>query len=73
MRKTFGGLLVVAAMTFSGVVLAQTSEEQAACRSDAIKHCSSFVGKQDDMKKCLATNKDKLSAPCKKVVESRGG
>jgi hypothetical protein len=56
-----------------GAALAQSTDDQAACRGDAIKLCRSHVGKPDDMKKCLATNKAQLSEACKKVVESRGG
>ena len=57
----------------AGPGLAQSQQEQAACRSDAMKHCSSVVGKQDEMRKCLAANKAKLSEPCQKVVTARGG
>ena len=66
----FGLLAILAA---PGAALAQSSEDQAACREDAIKHCRSHVGKPDDMKKCLVANKEQLTAACKKVVESRGG
>lgn len=69
---------VVVAAAFvmaAGVAHAQapTSQEQAACRSDAMRHCSSHVGKPDQMNACLKTNKEKLSAACKAVVEARGG
>jgi hypothetical protein len=64
---------MLAAMSLSGAVLAQSSEDQAACREDAVKHCRANIGKPDDMKKCLVANKEQLTAACKKVVESRGG
>ncbi len=60
----------------SSAVLAQsgpTREEQAACRSDAMRYCSSHVGKPPEMNACLKDNKAKLSEGCKKVVEARGG
>ncbi len=60
-------------LAIAGTSYAQTAEEQAACRSDAIKYCRNHVGKQDDMKKCLLSNKEQLSSACKKVVEARGG
>lgn len=50
-----------------------SSQDQAACRSDAMKLCSSNIGKPAQMNACLKENKDKLSDACRKVVESRGG
>ena len=48
-------------------------EEQMACRSDAGKFCAENIGKPPQMNACLRANKAKLSDPCRKVVESRGG
>ena len=48
-------------------------QEQMACRSDAGKFCAEHVGKPPQMNACLRNNKSKLSDPCRKVVESRGG
>jgi hypothetical protein len=48
-------------------------EEQLNCRPDAMKFCSSHVGKPDQMRACLRDNKASLSEPCRKVVEARGG
>ncbi len=64
---------LVSPLALGGAAYAQSADDQAACREDAIKHCRAAVGKQDDMKKCLVSNKEKLSAACKKVVETRGG
>ncbi|MBN9436934.1 hypothetical protein [Bosea sp. (in: a-proteobacteria)] len=50
-----------------------TAQERAACRSDAVKLCASFVGKSEQMNACLRDNKAKLSENCRKVVEARGG
>jgi hypothetical protein len=50
-----------------------TQAEQAACRGDGMKFCSSAVGKPAEMNACLRANKAKLSDACKKVVEARGG
>lgn len=75
MKKT----LVLACLTLvlgASAVLAQsgpTREEQAACRTDAMKYCASHVGKPAEMNACLKTNKDNLSMACKKVVDARGG
>ena len=48
-------------------------QEQMACRSDAGKFCAENIGKPPQMNACLRANKAKLSDPCRKVVESRGG
>lgn len=50
-----------------------SAQERAACRSDAMKFCASFVGKPPQMNACLRDNKGKLSDGCRKVVEARGG
>lgn len=74
MKKTL--VLSFAAVMFSAsVVLAQsgpTREEQQACRPDAMKYCSSFVGKPAEMNACLKSNKANLSESCKKIIDSRG-
>lgn len=74
MKKTL--VLGYIALVFgSSALLAQsapTREEQAACRSDAMKYCSSHIGKPTEMNACLKTNKANLNEGCKKVVESHG-
>jgi hypothetical protein len=35
--------------------------------------CSEHIGKPTEMNACLRENKEKLSAPCRKVVEDHGG
>ena len=50
-----------------------TPQEQMACRSDAGKFCAEHIGKPPQMNACLRENKAKLSEPCRKVVEARGG
>jgi hypothetical protein len=50
-----------------------TLQEQMACRSDAGKLCAEHAGKPPEMNACLRANKAKLSEPCRKVVEARGG
>jgi hypothetical protein len=72
-RMTAIALGLLAFVAVPDAARAQSSEDQAACREDAVKHCRSAVGKPDDMKKCLVANKDQLTAACKKVVEQRGG
>ena len=71
--------IILAALTCIAIsaspLLAQapTSEEQAACRSDAIKICSEQIGKPPEMRACLVKNKARLSLSCLKVIEARGG
>lgn len=48
-------------------------QDQMDCRPDAMRLCSSHIGKPDEMRLCLAENKAKLSDACRKVVEARGG
>jgi hypothetical protein len=55
------------------IAIAQTAEEKAACRSDAMKYCSSHVGKPQAMNSCLKEHKADLSEACRKVVEAHGG
>ena len=63
----------IAASLSCGPVWAQGADDQAACREDVVKHCVSAIGNGDEMKKCLVSNRDKLNATCKKVVEAKGG
>jgi hypothetical protein len=72
-RMTAAAFGLMAIFAAPGAALAQSSDDQAACREDAVKHCRSAIGKPDDMKKCLVANKDQLTAACKRVVEQRGG
>jgi erythromycin esterase-like protein len=74
MIKSLVFALAIAGMSASAVTAyAATAEEQAACRSDAIKYCSAHIGKPDEMGKCLEEHKADLSEACRKVVESHGG
>jgi hypothetical protein len=69
------GIAGLALVLSAGLAQAQapSAQEQAACRTDAMRHCSSHVGKPEEMNACLKANKAKLSASCKAVVEARGG
>ena len=72
MTKSVFLALALAALGASAAQAA-TKQEQAACRSDARKYCSSHVGKPQEMLSCLADNKASLSQACRAVVESHGG
>ena len=68
-------MAVTAILALAGATAAyaQTQEEKAACRSDALKYCSADVGKPEKMLACLAQHKSELSQACLKVVEAHGG
>lgn len=66
-------VLLLAAGTLASAQSGPSREEQMACRSDAGKFCAEHIGKPPEMNACLRANKTKLSDPCRKVVESRGG
>ena len=71
-------IAIALALLFAGASQAMAEQgpsmqEKMACRADAAALCSQFVGKQPQMRACLAQNKEKLSAPCRQVVEAHGG
>ena len=66
-------VFLLAAGTLVSAQSGPTREEQMACRGDAGKFCAENIGKPPQMNACLRANKAKLSEPCRKVVESRGG
>lgn len=62
------GALVLA---FASTAMAQsgpTAAQQAACRGDAMKLCSSHVGKPQEMAACLRSNKAQLSTACAEAI-----
>ena len=66
-------VFLLAAGTQASAQSGPSREEQMACRSDAGKFCAENIGKPPQMNACLRANKTKLSDPCRKVVEARGG
>jgi hypothetical protein len=65
--------LIVTLGSAASAQSAASRQDQMDCRPDAIKLCSSHIGKPDEMRLCLAQNKAQLSDACRKVVEARGG
>ena len=65
--------LVIAGASQAMAASGPTMQEKMACRADAETLCSQFIGKQPQMRACLAQNKAKLSTPCREVVEAHGG
>ena len=66
-------VVLLAGSTLAAAQSGPSPQEQMACRSDAGKFCADHVGKPPQMNACLRANKAKLSDPCRKVVEARGG
>lgn len=71
--SVLAALLLAATILPAAAQSGPTLQEQMACRGDANKFCAEHVGKPPQMNACLRENKSKLSDPCRKVVESRGG
>jgi hypothetical protein len=68
-------LSLALAVTLGTAASAQSPsrQDQIDCRPDAMRFCSTHVGKADEMRACLAQNKAQLSDACRKVVDARGG
>jgi hypothetical protein len=73
MLKSILCALAFAVGSITATAEAATPQEQAACRSDAMKFCSDHIGKPTEMSACLRDNKQSLSEPCRKVIEAHGG
>ena len=65
--------LLMAGISQAAAQFGPTPQEKMACRSDAQTLCSEHIGKPTEMNACLRENKEKLSAPCRKVVDDHGG
>jgi hypothetical protein len=81
MSKQIVALVVLAFMSSSltpSLALAQsqgTSQEQAACKPDVLKHCKALAGPNSDtfaVLACLQQNRLKLSRACASVLASHG-
>jgi hypothetical protein len=66
------------AQSFIGHAAAQqpsrglTAEEQSMCRADAIRYCFFSIANAEALRSCLRSKKLSLSAPCQKLITSRG-
>jgi Cysteine rich repeat len=63
-------LAALVAVGLSSPALAQTAEEEAACRADFQKFCQGVMPGGGRIVSCLANHKDKISSACKKVVDA---
>jgi hypothetical protein len=65
--------LLMAGISQAAAQSGPTPQEKMACRSDAQTLCSEHIGKPTEINACLRENKEKLAAPCRKVVDDHGG
>ena len=49
-----------------------TDQERDACRKDTVRLCADVKPEDGPMLNCLKTNRQKLSAACRNVLESHG-
>lgn len=65
--------VIITVTAFSSLALAQHGgHNRGACRADAEKLCAGIEHGHGRVFDCLASQKDKLSDECRKMVESRG-
>lgn len=70
-----GAVFAAVAIALSGepaVAKEPTAAQKAACRPDAFRLCSEYIGLMPDypkIRRCLKDNFKALSPPCKKVYE----
>jgi len=67
-------IATIALVTLSSATFAQDadrSQNRGACRDDVQKLCSGVERGHGHIRDCLASQMDKLSDTCRKVVESR--
>ena len=72
--KTFGIAALWLCLIAAAPALAETPEQQTACRPDVRRHCHSLPpGSGDDAYlACLQAHRPKLSAPCRRMLEKNG-
>jgi hypothetical protein len=61
----FGIALVLAAI---GLAMAQSAEDQAACKDDAFRFCGQTIPDRERTFQCMIANRDALSASCRAVI-----
>jgi hypothetical protein len=61
----FGIAVVLSAATFAA---AQSNDEQAACKDDALRVCGDAIPDRDQVARCLNLKKDQISQACRTVI-----
>ena len=63
-------VVILATVLGSGIAMAQTAAERAACQADFEKLCAGVEPGGGRVVECLAKQLDKLTPQCKAVVEA---
>ena len=73
--RTIGGdmirsiaLGIAVVLSAATLAIAQTQEEQDACKDDAMRVCGDAIPDRDQVYACLVRKVSTLSAPCKSII-----
>jgi hypothetical protein len=64
--------LLLVAHSAAGFAEKGTPEERESCRRDTVRLCKGVAPEDGPMLNCLKTNRQKLSAACRTVLETHG-
>jgi hypothetical protein len=64
----FGIALGLAVSSVSGLALAQSSEDEMACKDDAFRVCGDTIPDRERTFQCMIANREVLSPQCKAVI-----
>jgi hypothetical protein len=74
-RKTIGGDMIrsiafgiAVALSAATLAVAQTQDEQDACKDDALRVCGDAIPDRDQVARCLNFKKDQISQACRTVI-----
>lgn len=68
--RVLATVVILATVLGSGIAMAQTAAERAACQADFEKLCAGVEPGGGRVVECLAKQLDKLTPQCKAVVEA---
>ena len=71
-RLTAIAAAMLASFSLTGVASAQGGPVETACKDDIPKLCAGKEHGQGDVRACLESNKDKVSAACKTALDTTG-
>jgi hypothetical protein len=59
---------IVFVLVATGMAVAQSTEDQAACQDDAFRVCSATIPDRERTFQCMIANKDSLSLACRAAI-----